>query len=212
MFFFLSVQQHMQQQWVHVPEPSVYPQALCVWPWQRLQRWLRWVPGVWWVEQWPLIPDGAILLLSPAFNELNSPSTWCCFSLQNILHVDPMSSAVPMDAVSSRVHGSVMETSTAMINQTKPPRTHTAMAQVRSPQPLQRHFTFTYFFFYLFIYIYRYINWHQCYVNVPDLATCLIFICAVISLATGKAFSTVVTEINSWGSEIISAALVDIFS
>lgn len=59
-FFFsscLSVQQHMQQQRVHVPEPTVYPQTLCVWPRHRLQRCLGRVPGVWWVGLWPLIPD-----------------------------------------------------------------------------------------------------------------------------------------------------------
>lgn len=63
----------------------------------------------------------------------------CCFLLQNIRHVDPMSSAVPTDAASSRVRGSVMETLTAMTTQTKPPRTHTAMVQVRPPHSLQRH-------------------------------------------------------------------------
>lgn len=49
-FVCLSVQQHLQQQRVHVPEPTVYTQALCVWPWQRLQRRLGWVPGMWWVD------------------------------------------------------------------------------------------------------------------------------------------------------------------
>lgn len=56
-YSFLSVQQHMQQQRVHVPEPTVYPQTLCVWPRHRLQRWLGRVPRVWWVGPWPLIPD-----------------------------------------------------------------------------------------------------------------------------------------------------------
>lgn len=50
----------------------------------------------------------------------------------NIRHVEPMSSAVPTDAASSRVHGSVMETLTATTNQTKPPRTHDALGQRRN--------------------------------------------------------------------------------
>lgn len=50
----------------------------------------------------------------------------------NIRHVDPTSSVVPTDAASSRVHGSVMETLTAMTTQTKPPRTHAALEQRRN--------------------------------------------------------------------------------
>lgn len=47
-----------------------------------------------------------------------------------------MSSAVPTDAASSRARGSATETSTATTNQTKHPRTHDAMAQVKFTLPL----------------------------------------------------------------------------
>lgn len=50
----------------------------------------------------------------------------------SIRHVAPTSSAAQMDAASSRVHGSVMETSTAMITQMKLPRIHAAMVQRRN--------------------------------------------------------------------------------
>lgn len=72
-------------------------------------------------------------LLTLAFNnDLNSLWHPRCFLFlpQNIHHVDPMSSAVPMDAASSRNHGSVMETLIAMTTQMKPPRIHAALAQV----------------------------------------------------------------------------------
>lgn len=82
------------------------------------------------------------LFLLSINTEFNGPKPSCCFLLQNIRHVDPTSSAVPMDAASSRVRGSVMETLTAMTTQTKPPRTPTATGQVSSTQPLQKH-TFT---------------------------------------------------------------------
>lgn len=55
----------------------------------------------------------------------------------NIRHVDPTSSAVPMDAASSRVRGSVMETLTAMTTQTKPPRTPTATGQRKNATTLR---------------------------------------------------------------------------
>ncbi len=43
-------QQHLWcREWVHVPEQTVYPQALCVRSWHRLLRWLRWIPRMWWV-------------------------------------------------------------------------------------------------------------------------------------------------------------------
>lgn len=67
--------------------------------------------------------------------------THAVFLPQNIHHVDPMSSAAPMDAASSRNHGSVMETLIAMTTQTKPPRIHAALAQVTLTQPPQQHLT-----------------------------------------------------------------------
>lgn len=54
------------------------------------------------------------------------------FALQNIQHVDPTSSAVPTGAVSSKVRGSVMETLTATTTQTKHPKTHAALALVKT--------------------------------------------------------------------------------
>ena len=78
MFLCLSLQQHMRQQGVHVPEPTVYSQALCVWPWQRLQWWLRWVPGVWLVDRCPLIPDGANSSLSLLTLHLTARAVCLC--------------------------------------------------------------------------------------------------------------------------------------
>lgn len=119
----------------------MYPQTLCVWPWQRLQRWLRRIPGVWWVELWPLSPDGPLLksslFLALAFSNPH-PSPSLCFSVQSTRHVEPTSSAVPMDAASSRVHGSVMEILTVMISRMKPQRTLAALAQVRYTQPYHK--------------------------------------------------------------------------
>lgn len=57
--------------------------------------------------------------------------------LQNTRRVDPKSSAAPTDAASSRVPGSVTETSTATTSLTKPPRTHAAAGQVSSTHPLR---------------------------------------------------------------------------
>lgn len=102
---------------------------------------------------WPLLPDLKSSLFFPVTfnNKPNSLAILCCFSLQNIQPVVPMSSAVPMDAASSRVHGSVTETLTAMTSQTKHPRTYAAPALVKLTQPLQKHFTFHFILKYVLI-------------------------------------------------------------
>lgn len=152
LFLRLRLQQHMQQQWVHVPEPTVYTQALCVWPWQRLQRRLRRVPGVRWVEPWPVIwntlppPECVGFFLGGFFW-----SSMYRLSLQSIRRVDRTSSAVRTDAVSLKIHGSVMETSTVMTTQMKLQKIPGALAQVRHTESLQEYFIYSVHVFSIFI-------------------------------------------------------------
>lgn len=92
---------------------------------------------------WSVVSDLSLLMRQLNQKQLLSSSSLSLspvflFLLQNIPHVDPTSSAVPMDAASSRVHGSVMETLTAMTNQMKPPRTHAALGQVRARETRQK--------------------------------------------------------------------------
>lgn len=150
LFLRLRLQQHMQQQWVHVPEPTVYTQALCVWPWQRLQRRLRRVPGVRWVEPWPVIwntlPPPECVVFGVFFW-----SSMYRLSLQSIRRVDRTSSAVRTDAVSLKIHGSVMETSTVMTTQMKLQKIPGALAQVRHTESLQKYFICSVHVFSIFI-------------------------------------------------------------
>lgn len=95
----------------------------------------------------------------------HSPSSWVCggffggffwssmyrLSLQSIRRVDRTSSAVRTDAVSLKIHGSVMETSTVMTTQMKLQKIPGALAQVRHTESLQEYFIYSVHVFSIFI-------------------------------------------------------------